>query len=640
MFKKIVPLTRFPRLRKNICIYNEASRFKADEPERELREPSQGSQLNEKLLKNTHFVDTREIIKILPSCQLWEDFFEKFPVIVSSKSVDRMFGYVIGKLNSEIKIGSSSLTEEQWIQLIDASVFADIEIESMGVPLPLSERKPCSKDAIVTLILLERYFSLHQFESVADMPHAILNAALKVFSTLQLVAPVRTVFTKYIQKYCAANFDCTPVSLGLHFLADFTQRAPEPQEMSAQFCVQAITALVDCCECLMKAQASAKTECTEEDIDRATLILSTISKWCAYFALKPFESPQEAFPSTMSDAYTFHRAILEETIAQRVIETLFQFLEENESAPVSEETSENAENEIDEQSESKKAKGRRVSRVEHLLRICGACRHNRTLEMFHTHGDLRTLSHFEGAIIYHLLAQLQCDLSDQSVSSCRTAAAEVLRQATLEHAEKKFSAEKCDIDAHFQLLHRAVICALCQPYFHKYITKDQPAEEICKRFATDDWNSPKEDTAKAYQIFLIHRNYGYVPERITMNALIRAMSGHGNATVYSIIDVTVQSHRGTQQNAAKVRRKTKPLDYYTIEYIMKTCHTVKDVHRARNMYWIMCEQFPGLQHRMTQKTKEYLTDLGVANFFPRHIFSPDKDGECSVGDIPKARTLQ
>ena len=568
------------------------------------------------LAKNFHYVDVHETQENLSDCETWEKIFEKIHVIIETKEVDTMFAFLTQKLAREASSGSSPLTDEQWTTLIDASLYADIEIDRISQMIPATDRLPCSTDARVTLFLLERYFALRTFGSADEVPFAILESALKVFAALQLTAPVQSAFDMYM-RYCEKTFGAIPLAGAWHFLSLFVKHTSTDKTPRAHI-QSVIQVILSCAAAITKKTNDQTANSTEECMEDMTFILETLAQWCTRFAEKVYVSPQDHFAHTMHETFAFTQWMLHEDIAQKALDAIHQPLErlDADSSDTPQESDSNA-------SEPSRTATRKASRISSILRICACGRHNRTPELYHAHAEERSIAHYESFILYNLNSQLRPDLETSAAQSYRTAAVELVREATIAYCGKDLSAAD---EETFQRIQKIVICALCQPFVNKEISKNISKKDIPKEmFDLAEWKVDEENVDTAHQIFLVHPHYTYYPERIAMNALIKAMAELGHAAAFAVVDLTVMGIRKpvTYLENAPRRPTHKPLDQYTIEHLMRTCHVVNDVERARNMYWIMCEQQPGVQHRLTEKTKVYLSEMKIANFFPKHIFSAD-----------------
>ncbi|KNH03642.1 pentatricopeptide repeat-containing protein [Perkinsela sp. CCAP 1560/4] len=589
-----------------------------------------------KILKNNHYVIPSELLSTMDNVQTWGAFFDKLSIFTAAREVDTMFSYVIHRLNLE-KENESSLSISQWVSLIDASVFADIELESVGYVVPVSERQPCCKTGALTLQLIDHFFRIVKPKGTDEFPLEILTVALSVFQRLKIVQPVKTLFDKCFANLAQETVDSPAHSLLWKYLRNFMDSIIEMDMYDCGYCLQAIDVVVSCVEKLCTSLHEGTL--SESDRSDASHILACIARLCTHFTVEPYRTQQEQFTSHLQDALLVKEFLVKKNITQRILDGPFRLLEIKEVLQ-HDSTNNNVDGEPQDPCSVEKTEDKEGDRKASIISISANERHKQTLELFHKYSNHRTISHFEGLIIYHLTGQLQSNLNENNMKGFRTAAVETLRQMTLECGEKKLGTLVKEHNEKFQFLHKVVICAMCQPYFNQCLSNKHSSGRTIIDCTNLPISPPAEDAMTAYQIFLIHRNYGYVPERIAMNALIKALSERGEAAVFNIVDITVQNYKGAPLDSPKHRgiRNTKPVDYFTIEYLIKTCFVAKDNDRARHLYWIMCEQFPGLQHRMTQKTKDYLTAMEISNFSPPHIFSSENIDGIKVSDLPKSPT--
>eukprot|EP00760_Papus_ankaliazontas_P019581 PhM_4_TR18041/c0_g1_i3/m.97248 len=135
------------------------------------------------LHKNTHFVDYNELLSGLTAQSSWSDLMRALEVGIALREVDSVFCHILSRrqdINNKTndgETGNNSITESHWQLLLDASLFADIEIFSLGFVVPLSERVPRS-DGSVTQAILE----WKQEATKAPLSLETVNHAIDIFS--------------------------------------------------------------------------------------------------------------------------------------------------------------------------------------------------------------------------------------------------------------------------------------------------------------------------------------------------------------------------------------------------------------------------------------------------------------------------
>ena len=195
--------------------------------------------------------------------------------------------------------------------------------------------------------------------------------------------------------------------------------------------------------------------------------------------------------------------------------------------------------------------------------------------------------------------------------------------------------------------------------------------------------APPEEVATGYQIFLLHRSFGYRPSRAALESLTSALSVRGDGAVFPAVDVALSGatfletptmaafsvmtkHNAERSNDLEVEKKPSeqendvedelgikkgadslksvfdlPDDDHTadsevlgsssrsvlslsvIEHLFATCYYQNDRSRARQLFRSLSSANPGVAFHLSAQTQEMLRRLEVADFCPTHLFHPD-----------------